>query len=80
MKLQPLTNIGDVTARILGFNDSDRLYERKLLINQNKYPHSAARKRIETSNLLYFGIQAAQQHIQRREGASFGIPKVWAKA
>ncbi|NJP11229.1 MAG: HNH endonuclease [Leptolyngbyaceae cyanobacterium RU_5_1] len=45
--IQPLTNIGEVTARILGFNDSDRLLERHLLINHNKYPHPAALKRIE---------------------------------
>jgi HNH endonuclease len=44
--LQPLTNIGEVTARILGFNDGDRLLERQLLINQNKYPHPVALKRM----------------------------------
>lgn len=40
--LHPVTAIGDVTARILGFNDSDRTLERQILINQNKYPHPAA--------------------------------------
>lgn len=45
--LQPLTNIGEVTAKILGFNDGDRLLERQLLINQSKHPHPAARKRME---------------------------------
>ncbi len=44
--LQPLTNIGEVTAKILGFNDSDRLLERQLLINQDKYPHPVALKRM----------------------------------
>ncbi len=44
--IQPLTDIGEATARILGFNDSDRLLERQLLINQNKYPHLAALKRM----------------------------------
>ena len=48
--LQPLTNIGNVTARILGFNDSDRIYERQLLINQNKYPHPDARKLMDKLN------------------------------
>lgn len=45
--LQPLTGIGEVTARILGFNDHDRLIERQLLIHQNKYPHPDALKRME---------------------------------
>jgi hypothetical protein len=44
--LTPLTNIGDATARILGFNDSERLLERQLLIAQKKYPHPAALKRM----------------------------------
>lgn len=44
--LHPLTGIGDVTARILGFNDSDRVLERQLLIAQQKYPHPAALKRM----------------------------------
>lgn len=42
--LAPITSIGKVTARILGFNDSDRLLERQLLIAQQKYPHPAALK------------------------------------
>lgn len=36
--IEPLTNIGKVTARILGFNDQPRLLERKLLIDNQKYP------------------------------------------
>jgi hypothetical protein len=44
--LSPLTSIGQVTARILGFNDSDRLLERQLLIAQQKYPHPDALKRM----------------------------------
>lgn len=44
--IQPITNIGEVTARILGFNDSARWLERQLLISQNKYPSPAALKRI----------------------------------
>jgi hypothetical protein len=41
-----LTEIGEVTVRILGFNDGERLLERQILINQNKYPHSAALTRM----------------------------------
>lgn len=44
--IQPLTDIGEVTTRILGFNHSDRLLERQLLLNQNRYPHPAALKRM----------------------------------
>jgi hypothetical protein len=33
----PLTEIGEVTARILGFNDSARLHEREELIRFGKY-------------------------------------------
>ncbi|NJR64871.1 MAG: HNH endonuclease [Leptolyngbyaceae cyanobacterium CRU_2_3] len=47
--LEPLSTVGEVTARILDFNDSDRLLERQLLINRNKYPHPAALRRIEES-------------------------------
>ena len=31
--IESLTNIGQVTARILGFNDQSRLLERQLLID-----------------------------------------------
>lgn len=44
--LAPRTSIGKVTARILGFNDGDRLIERQLLIAQKKYPHPAALNRM----------------------------------
>lgn len=53
--IQSLTDIGEVTARILGFNDSDseaqsprvdHLLERQLLMITNKYPHPAALKRM----------------------------------
>lgn len=50
--LQPLTEIGEVTARILGLNDSDRLLEREILINQNKYPHPDAWKRMDDNQNL----------------------------
>ena len=35
--IQPLTPIGEVTARILGFNDGVRLHEREDLITFGKY-------------------------------------------
>lgn len=40
--VRPLTVIGDVTARILGFNDSARLHEREEMIRFGKYPNEAA--------------------------------------
>lgn len=36
--IQPLTTIGEVTARIFGFNDSARLHERDEMIQFGKYP------------------------------------------
>lgn len=45
--LNPLTDIGDVTARILGFNDGDRPMERQILIDQGKYPHPLALHRMQ---------------------------------
>jgi len=46
--ISPLTEIGEVTARILGFNDSARLHEREEMIRFGKYPSEAA-ARILTS-------------------------------
>lgn len=40
--IQPLTTIGEVTARILGFNDGARLHEREEMIRFGKYPSEAA--------------------------------------
>ena len=40
--IQPLTMIGEVTARILGFNDGARLHEREEMIGFDKYPSEAA--------------------------------------
>ena len=40
--IQTLTPIGEVTARILGFNDSARLHEREELIRFGKYRCDAA--------------------------------------
>ena len=42
--IEPLTDIGKVTARILGFNDQPRLLERQLLINKKKYPPNGVLK------------------------------------
>jgi hypothetical protein len=36
-KIEPLTTIGEVTARILGFNESARIYEREELIRFGRY-------------------------------------------
>jgi len=44
--IQPITDIGEVTARILGFNQQSPLLERQLLISKNKYPSPAALKRM----------------------------------
>ena len=40
--ISPLTEIGEVTARILGFNDSARLHEREEMIRFGKYPSAVA--------------------------------------
>lgn len=40
--ISPLTTVGEVTARILGFNDSARLHEREEMIRFGKYPSDAA--------------------------------------
>lgn len=45
--IRPLTDIGEVTARILGFNTEDRLAERCILISSGKYPSAAAMSRLE---------------------------------
>jgi hypothetical protein len=44
--IKAVTSIGEVTARILGFNDQTRLLERQLLIDKRKYPSSSAIKRM----------------------------------
>jgi hypothetical protein len=44
--LSPLTEIGEVAERILGFNSSDRLLERHSLTQVGRYPTSAALKRM----------------------------------
>jgi HNH endonuclease len=44
--IYPISPIGEVTARILGFNDRDRLIERQMLINRGLYPRPSARQRM----------------------------------
>ena len=41
-----LSDIGEVTARILEFNNSDRLLERQALHAVGRYPNAAATARI----------------------------------
>ncbi|MCY7406000.1 MAG: HNH endonuclease [Alkalinema sp. CAN_BIN05] len=36
--IEALSSIGEVTARILGFNDRERLLERQVLIDRGRYP------------------------------------------
>ncbi len=45
--INSLTDIGEVTARILQFNSSDRLLERQLLIEVNRYPSPDALKQMK---------------------------------
>jgi hypothetical protein len=45
--IQPLTVIGEVTARVLRFNHTDQLLERDRLIAVGRYPHRAALARIK---------------------------------
>jgi hypothetical protein len=40
--IQSLTTIGEVTASILGFNDSARLHEREEMVRFGKYPSGGA--------------------------------------
>ncbi len=44
--IQPLTDIGEVTTRILDFNSEDRILERQALIEVGKYPSAAAQQRM----------------------------------
>lgn len=45
--IQPLTVIGEVTARILRFNHSEQILERQALNAVGRYPNRAAVARIE---------------------------------
>jgi hypothetical protein len=44
--IQPQTAMGEVTARIVGFNHSDRLLERQTLIAVGRYPTASALARM----------------------------------
>lgn len=44
--IQPISKIGEVTARIFNFNSNSQLIERQLLILENRYPSEAAQRRI----------------------------------
>lgn len=44
--IEPLTEIGEVTARILEFNGSDRIAERQLFVEAGSYPSPGARRRM----------------------------------
>ncbi len=46
--ISEITDIGEVTERIFQFNHSDRILERQLLINVNKYPSPSAWQRINS--------------------------------
>lgn len=46
LSIHPRTEIGDVTARILRFNDSERILERQELNRVGRYPNAAALARI----------------------------------
>ena len=47
-RIEGITPIGAVTARILGFNSAERLLERQTLQDLGRYPAPAALKRMQT--------------------------------
>jgi hypothetical protein len=49
-RIEPITEIDEVTANILEFNGTERLLERRILISQGRYPNEFARQRIRKSN------------------------------
>ncbi|BAZ17522.1 HNH endonuclease [Calothrix sp. NIES-4071] len=48
--IQPLTDIGEVTARIFDFNHQERVIERQMLIEFGAYPPPPALERINKDN------------------------------
>ncbi len=44
--IEPLTDIGEATVRILDFNNSDRLLERQTLVAMERYPTAVALARM----------------------------------
>ena len=49
-RVEPITEIGEVTANILEFNETERLLERRILISQRRYPNEPAWQRIRKPN------------------------------
>ena len=47
-RIEPITSIGEATARILKFNDSERILERKTLIEIKRFPTKQALMRMRT--------------------------------
>ncbi|MEX0270268.1 HNH endonuclease [Leptolyngbyaceae cyanobacterium UHCC 1019] len=47
LMILPLTLVGEVTAKILEFNNDDRCLERQFLITINRYPTAAALRQME---------------------------------
>jgi hypothetical protein len=45
--IESLTETGEATARILGFNTAERLLERQNLLQAGRYPTPAARRHTE---------------------------------
>jgi hypothetical protein len=46
-RIEPRTEVGTVTARILSFNSVERLLERQALQLLDRYPNAAARRRLQ---------------------------------
>ena len=46
-RIEKVTSIGAVTARILGFNSGERLLERQMLQDMKRYPSATALKRMK---------------------------------
>ncbi len=46
-RIEPLTAIGAVTARILAFNTMERLFERQALQLRNRFPSAGALRRMQ---------------------------------
>lgn len=44
--IQPRTDIGEATARILDFNSNSRVMERQILVTEERYPSEAAKSRM----------------------------------
>jgi hypothetical protein len=46
-RIEPITAVGEVTARIFGFNDPERILERQALLAARRYPSAAALVRMQ---------------------------------